>query len=1121
MSDCIEGAPPQPPQDVGDLPPTTAPTEPATNTICINTSEMPQSHIMALDQLIQLQCNKLEKQLVALKVKRQLLHMGEGVVLSVNDLMSDVSTDCSKELIGSLEAASAVEGDGDDRFKYFRSQTAGADISEIVNSMNRRKSSSDESDDFMRRVQFTAVEEPDNGRAPIARRCTTLPEGHGPATASELLFFHVDIYSAGDDERFVPTVRFKRAPKEVKPRSDARFARLFESDEGPRKGGPKIDPFGRPLGDVYDEDSSSSDDESEESAEELAADSTTEADEKKDDIEYGEASNRLAVVGCDWDNINASDLFVLFETMYRTLTSNHTGCVRRAAVYLSDFGKERLEHENLHGPSLQSGEDLRDEELDETARQEALRKYQAERARYYYGIVEFEGEEPAKLLYDEMDGIEADFAFSGLDLRFVPSDITFEREPTSECFEIPSNYEPPLASTSAFRHSRVECKWDMPSMKRFKTLTKKFKEQDIESLELQEYLASDDEEVDVSKYKSLLTEKPEPPKPVKTDDGRVKTKVGKYTISFGAPEGIPDLAEIDLASKKTRKAKSKSKRDRDSADLEADDVRDFDARKPQEQQPGFQGDFEDRRFNRVLKDPDFAIDTRHPKYRVRACAFCNDAVSEHGFQQESPAEEVRVKTFAMSINFDTSLLRRFLLAGGDGTAAEELLRNVSVEEIVLSLSQLGDECFPSSYDYESDGASAASDHYLGILLVRVLDKLLTKDRTRALLQNQQVADLLSQRVPSSSYPVRRLFASKCELYFCGSDSSSESLENVLWELLLDPEYRIFEHCSRAISAILRRRPGSLDEKRLEMIRTTMRDSDSDSVISVRMAEFCAHIGGTSDAVFKTLLDAGLCSALLDLYMNADSLVKLNILELLDRNAVFVSRLLASNTITHDFIAYAISVTTGGGDSSDNVLLAPYLLRMMLSMLPHKNILTPEDCKSLSRSVSGVIMESNAQKASPLFLSALQNFGTLYLLGYIPAEVCRNLEEKVNSTVDDRVIASMVASLDVMCEAGLESDKFAVLRDLTRCVVAALSRFPFSDVRETAYCYLLKALKYDDVVLDLLDHESKTRLFSSEENLHANTVAKKRLTRQLVKRMDELSAGSASSMGNEGIALLRK
>ncbi|CDR96318.1 ESF1 homolog [Babesia bigemina] len=935
------------------------------------------------------------------------------------------------------------------------------------------------------------------------------------------------------DERFVPTVRFKRAPKEVKPRSDARFARLFESDEGPRKGGHKIDPFGRPLGDAYDEDVSSSDDESEESVEQLAADSTTEAEEKKDDIEYGEASNRLAVVGCDWDNINASDLFVLFETMYRSITSNHTGCVRRAAVYLSDFGKERLEHENLHGPSLQSSEDLRDEELDETARQEALRKYQAERARYYYGIVEFESEEQAKLLYDEMDGIEADFAFSGLDLRFVPSEIAFEREPTSECFEIPSNYEPPLASTSAFRHSRVECKWDMPSMKRFKTLTKKFKEQDIESLELQEYLASDDDEVDVSKYKSLLTDKPEPSEPVKTEDGRVKTKVGKYTISFGAPEGIPDLAEIDLVSKKTRKTKTKSKRDRESADLEADDVRDFDARKPQEQQPGFQGEFEDRRFNRVLKDPDFAIDTRHPKYRVRACAFCNDVVSEHGFQQESAAQEVGVKTFAMSLNFDTSLLRRFLLAGGDGTAAEELLRNVSVEEIVLGLSQLGDECFPGSYDEESDVASSASDQYLGILLVRTLDKLLTKHRTVTLLQNQQVAELLSQRIPSSAYPVRRLFASKCELYFSETGVGSEFLEDVLWRLLLDPEYRIFEHCSRAICAVnnnsrhitasqlLRRRPGFLDDKRLETIRGAMCNADSDSIISVRMAEFCAYIGGASDAVFKTLLDAGLCRALLDLYMSADSLVKLNILELLDRSSVFVSRLLASNTITHDFIAYAISVTTDEGDSYDNVLLAPYLLRMMLSMLPHENILTSEDCKSLSRAVSGVIMEGNAQKASPLFLCAVQNFGALYLLGHMSAEVCRNLEGKVNSTVDDRVVSSAVATLDVMCEADLESDRFAFLRDMTRCVVAALSRFPFSDVRETAYRYLLKAIKFDEVARDLLDHESKTRLFSSEENLHANTVAKKQLTRQLVKRFDELSSGSASPMGDGGIAMLRK
>ncbi|CDR96317.1 hypothetical protein, conserved [Babesia bigemina] len=202
MSDCIEAALPESPQDVGDLPPTTTSIDTTTNTICFNTSEMPPSHIVALDQLIQLQCNKLEKQLVALKVKRQLLHMGEGVVLSVNDLVSDVSEDSSKELLSSLEAASVVDTDIDDRFKYFRSQTVGVghteDISEIINAMNMRNSSSNESDDFMRRVQFTAVEEPANSRVPISRRCITLPDSHGPVTASELALLQIDMCSAGD-----------------------------------------------------------------------------------------------------------------------------------------------------------------------------------------------------------------------------------------------------------------------------------------------------------------------------------------------------------------------------------------------------------------------------------------------------------------------------------------------------------------------------------------------------------------------------------------------------------------------------------------------------------------------------------------------------------------------------------------------------------------------------------------------------------------------------------------------------------------------------------------------------------------------------------------------------------
>ncbi|BAM40827.1 conserved hypothetical protein [Theileria orientalis strain Shintoku] len=295
--------------------------------------------------------------------------------------------------------------------------------------------------------------------------------------------------SRPEDERFKLKARFRKK-KEKRIETDERFNKVFKEDVK-AKTGPKIDPFGRPL------DKSSFDDVYSSSEEEEEVSETEEAEEKEQ-IEYGEESDRIAVVGCDWDNITADDLFVLFETLYRSINNNDfVKAVKRAAIYLSDIGEKKISEENVSGPSL-----------DEETRQEALRKYQRERSRYYYGVVELESVEKARILYDELDGSEVAFAIDGLDLRFIPPSVEFPRKPTTESFKIPDNYKPPANTQSALRHSKVECKWDTTPAKRFKTLTKRFTEKELASLDLSEYLASDesddDAEENIEKYKKLL-----------------------------------------------------------------------------------------------------------------------------------------------------------------------------------------------------------------------------------------------------------------------------------------------------------------------------------------------------------------------------------------------------------------------------------------------------------------------------------------------------------------------------------------------------------------------------------------------------------------------------------------
>src|SRR4051812_46082566 len=88
--------------------------------------------------------------------------------------------------------------------------------------------------------------------------------------------------------------------------------------------------------------SSSEESSSEDEDEDEILDEAGLADHLGDDVPVGEASSRLAVVNLDWDNIRAEDLMAVFSSFLPA-----GGRLLKVAIYPSEFGKERIEREEM------------------------------------------------------------------------------------------------------------------------------------------------------------------------------------------------------------------------------------------------------------------------------------------------------------------------------------------------------------------------------------------------------------------------------------------------------------------------------------------------------------------------------------------------------------------------------------------------------------------------------------------------------------------------------------------------------------------------------------------------------------------------------------------------------
>ncbi|KIV87800.1 hypothetical protein PV11_03322 [Exophiala sideris] len=364
-----------------------------------------------------------------------------------------------------------------------------------------------------------------------------------------------------------------------------------------------------PLRDTRDDESVSDETTSDEESEEEEADLEDEVGigaAEQTDVPTGEVTSRIAIVNLDWDNIRAADLMAVFNSFLPS-----TGSLLKVAIYPSEFGRERLEREELEGPPKEifandakteneeeSEEDDDEEDIKKSILQPddgadfdsaALRKYQLERLRYYYCILTFSSPDVAKHIYDAVDGTEYLRTANFFDLRFVPDDTDFSTDmPKEECERLPDDYKPNNFVTDALQHSKVKLTWDAEDGSRKQAVERAFKggRKEIDENDVKAYLGSDtsddeDEEnanAPVSKkeeerqrMRSLLGLAPEPAKKSKKEkapvgdmqvtftSGLAAEKDGKKKRSVFENSPEPDETTVEKYIRKERERKLKRK----------------------------------------------------------------------------------------------------------------------------------------------------------------------------------------------------------------------------------------------------------------------------------------------------------------------------------------------------------------------------------------------------------------------------------------------------------------------------------------------------------------------------------------------------------------------------------
>ena len=178
-------------------------------------------------------------------------------------------------------------------------------------------------------------------------------------------------------------------------------------------------------------------------------------------------------------------------------------CVKRSRFHLklSCFSRNGTDNDHQSETDDESDDEFnfnQDDEQDtiDPIMRKRLRRYQLNRLKYYYAVVEYDCVETAVRIYEECDGIEYETGAVRLDLRFIPDSMIFN-SPHDQCTQLPDKlvYKPIRFRNTALTQTKVRCTWDETPIKR-RRLTKKrnYTVEELDQVNLDAYLASESDE---------------------------------------------------------------------------------------------------------------------------------------------------------------------------------------------------------------------------------------------------------------------------------------------------------------------------------------------------------------------------------------------------------------------------------------------------------------------------------------------------------------------------------------------------------------------------------------------------------------------------------------------------